>query len=80
MRNARKLGIEAVSLAGYEEWSSTTGEVLRSRPDGAGMITQMRPPPPSQDLAYFVAVDPRAVPWRPRWWRCSASTPYWSGR
>jgi hypothetical protein len=62
VRNAQKLGVEAVTLADYGEWSSRTRQVLLSREDGLGMITQLRPPSPTQDLAYFAAVDAEGRP------------------
>ena len=57
MKHARKMGIEASSVGSYDEWSTATREVLRSRPGGPEMITRLRTPPATQDMGYFVAVD-----------------------
>jgi hypothetical protein len=62
MRHARNFGVEVTRVAGYEEWSAATCAVLRSRPDGVDMIDRLRPPPPTQDMVYFVAVDDRGHP------------------
>jgi hypothetical protein len=57
MRHARNLGVESASVASYEEWTTATREVLLSRPHGQEMTTRLRPPPATQDMGYFVAVD-----------------------
>jgi hypothetical protein len=62
MRRARTLGVEVTSLAGYDEWLTVTQEVLRSRPGSPETTTRLRPPPATQDMGYFVAIDDRGRP------------------
>jgi hypothetical protein len=62
MTHARQLGVEVRSVAGYSEWCTAAREVLRSRPDGAERIDRLRPPPDTQDMGYFVAVDDTGRP------------------
>jgi hypothetical protein len=57
MRHARNLGVEGASVASYEEWSTATREVMCSRPCGPEMVTRLRPPPATQEMGYFLAVD-----------------------
>jgi hypothetical protein len=57
MTHACKLGVEVRSVAAYSEWSTAAREVLRSRPDGSQRIARLRPPPDTQDMGYYVAVD-----------------------
>ena len=57
MTRARKLGVEVTSVASYDEWAIAARKVLRSRPGGLEMMARLRPPPGSQDMGYFVAVD-----------------------
>jgi hypothetical protein len=62
MRHARNMGVSVASVASYGEWATVTRAVLRSRSCGPEMTTQLRPPPATQDMAYFVAVDDRGRP------------------
>ena len=62
MRRARKLGVEASSVATYSEWSAAAEEVLRSRRGRPEAMTQLRPPASTQNMAYYVAVDDRHRP------------------
>ena len=62
MRRARKLGVEVCSVATYSEWSAAAEEVLRSRRGRPETMTQLRPPPSTQNMAYYVAVDDRHRP------------------
>src|SRR5262249_48169108 len=54
------LGVQVSSVASYHEWSTATREVLRTRPNGLELISQMRPPPATQEMGYFVAVGDRS--------------------
>jgi hypothetical protein len=62
MRHARRLGVEVSHAASYHEWAAAAQEVLRWRGVGPEMMTQLRPPPDTQDMAYFVAADDQGRP------------------
>ncbi len=62
MRRARKLGVEVCSVATYREWAVAAEEVLRSRQGRPEATTELRPPPGTQDMAYYVAFDDKHRP------------------
>jgi hypothetical protein len=50
LRHARRLGVRARSIASYDEWAIAARDIIRSGPDGEVLITQMQPPPATQDM------------------------------
>jgi hypothetical protein len=57
MKHAQKRGVEVTRVASYGEWSAATQEILGSREGAQERLAQLRPPPDTQDMGYFVAVD-----------------------
>jgi hypothetical protein len=62
MKQAQKRGVEVQRVASYDTWSAATQEILGSREGAHERMTELRPPPDTQDMGYFVAVDDTGHP------------------
>jgi hypothetical protein len=62
LSNARRLGIQAKRVAGYDEWATAAAHILRSRPGDEACIERMRRPPGTEEMAYFIAEDHNGRP------------------
>ena len=62
MKHAQKRGVEVTRVASYGEWSAATQEILGPREGAQERLAQLRPPPDTQDMGYFVAVDDTGHP------------------
>lgn len=55
IRRARELGITATRLGGYDEFTTASAPVYRSRSGGEAVLAATRKPPPSDEFAWYSA-------------------------
>jgi hypothetical protein len=57
LNRARRLGLQAKTMASYDEWAPFAADIFRSRPDGEEALKRVQRPAATDDMQYFIVVD-----------------------